>query len=101
MGKEKSPQTFIIPTAFRRLPHASLWTVETVAYVSEPHSTGSGAPEVGSYVRYLYADLSPDDLVGLLQVINENPEEQTVAVHRQDGLRNAAWVEHWLAMEDE
>ena len=100
MCKADAPQAFIEPNAFRRLPNDSQWTVETLAYVSKPSSTGRGEPKVGSYVRYLYANLTPNDLVGLLQVIHENPEEQTVAVYRQDGVRNADWVEQWIATAD-
>lgn len=101
MGEERSPYSFIEPTAFRTLPDDPLWTVETVARVSEPCSTGWGDPEVGSHVRYLYDNLTPAEMVGLLQVIAEKPEEYVISVYRQDGVRRAGWIKHWIATEGE
>lgn len=101
MRKTQSPYSFITPTAFRTLLNDPIWTVETVAKVSKPSSTGWGNPDVGSHVRYIYDNLTPAEMVGLLQVIAERPEEYAVAVYKQNAVRKADWVQRWMAMDDE
>ncbi len=101
MDTSKSPYSFITPTAFRTLPNDLFLTVETIAHVSELRHTGWGDPQIGSCVRYLYDNLTPEEVIGLLQVIAEKPEEHVVAVYKQACVRKRTWVQKWLAEEEE
>ena len=101
MRKAETPQSFIEPSASKEIGRAPLWTVETVAHASQRASTSWGDPYVGPCVTYLYANLSTEDLIGLLQEIREISEEHTLTVYRQDSVRKADWVEQWLSAEIE